>query len=244
MDFNSILQGIQGLFQPKPVSPIPAGDMIANWTPRQWQDYNNQAGAPTATPTPTFTPQLHIGKAQFNTEQPTQAPVMHIRSGGIHIAPDVQKNVQAVLGAEAPPPGDYGYETQHPNFDQILATSVFPNTRPSHIPDAVAAAQTALESAYGDSPLAKNNNNYHGIMKWDSAGNRSPQSFDSASKSAMIYANTVKSILESKGYDVSKMTADEVLNALQEGNTRRYEGDNPDPKAYVRKVENLGIFKK
>lgn len=216
MDFASILGNIKNTIFPQKqvVSPLPAGEELN----------------PALVHKMKYEQIMEDNAHQQNLDRATVTPTP---------TPPVQNAVNSVLGAKS-----YGYEAQHPNFDQLLEHFVFPNTRPRHIPDALAAGQTALESGYGESPLAVNNNNLHGTMQWDAAGNRSPRTFKSASDSASLYADTVNRILAAKGYDISKMSSDEILSALQEGNAPRYEGDNKNPQAYVKTVKGLGAYQK
>lgn len=190
----------------------------------------NQARGITSTPTQTPTPTPRRVAPTI-----TKAPPMPT----VTRAPQLPAQVPRPTAIPTPNPR---YAVA-PDFESTLNTYVFPHTRAEGLPDAVSAGQTGVESAYGQSDAAKTKNNYHGIMQWDDKGNRSLRSFPSASDSAKMYAQTVKKILKQKGYDVTKMNADQILDALQTG-TPRYEGDNPDPKHYSRYIKNLSVYKR
>lgn len=152
-------------------------------------------------------------------------------------APKIATVIAAPITKTAPTP------TPDNDFEKTLKTFVFPHTRARNIPDALAAGQTGGESTYGRSEAAKTKNNYHGIMQWDAAGNRTLRSFASASDSSKMYAETINNLVKNKGYDIKKLNSDQILDVLQEGKTR-YEGDNPDPKHYVNFIKSLDIYKK
>lgn len=121
------------------------------------------------------------------------------------------------------------------NFEQMLEKYVFPVTDKAGIPRALAASQTAIESGRGASAATKNFNNLHGIMTWDTAGNRSLRRFKSPAESAEEYVRII-----SKNFPQAfelRNEPEKMLKALQSGKMR-YEGDNDDPFEYVRLVQS------
>lgn len=156
----------------------------------------------------------------------------------------MKPTVQKVTPTQIPMPTPNPKYTVDPAFEETLNTYVFPHTRKEKIPDAVAAGQTGVESGYGRSQAAINQRNLHGIMQWDAQGKRSLRTFSSASDSAKMYAQTVTKLLKEKGYDIRKMNASQILDALQDPKGRRYEGDKPDPYEYARFVKSLSAYKR
>lgn len=239
MNFSGLLDAVKNSFLS---SPSVVGNVAQG---RQWnQDLPRFGGV---------APQNQMVQNP-NIASPLQAPD-EMTPGMIHGQKlndinEIQAHAQVpVQGVEVPDTGGQPVipqptPTPSPtSFDSLLEHFVFPWTRGKHIPDSVAAGQTGIESAYGKSPAAVNQNNLHGIMQWDEQGNRSLRSFDSASDSAKMYANTINNILSKKGYDITKMTPEGILTALQTG-TPRYEGDNSNPQEYVDKVKGLSTYRK
>lgn len=129
-----------------------------------------------------------------------------------------QSAVQQVLGAK-------NQQTLSPVVTNWLETNVFPTTDKLGIPRSVAASQWAVEGGRRtESPI----NNFYGIgPNWK---------FDNVQDNVHTYGNTILNILKAKGYNIQGLSPLQVVQALQAGQSPRYEGHNPDPQTYVQTV--------
>jgi len=121
-------------------------------------------------------------------------------------------------------------------YEQFLEQSIFPQTRQAGLPDALVAGQWATE---GGRATGNPQNNVWGLMR----GGKLIQ-YPNLNSSTRDYILTVQNILKKKGYDPKKMSAKEILQALQEGNKLRYEAHNPNPQDYVNLVSNTPEYRK
>ncbi len=154
---------------------------------------------------------------------PTPTPTL-IKNTNITPTP-IQTNrlVPTVIPTNTPTPTPVA--TSFPNQNYVEQT-IFPLTRAQNLPDALVAGQWAAEGRFVNPP----NNNLFNLMY-----NGQLHSYQSLANHIADYALTIKNILQSKGYDMGKMTSDQILKALQEGKTR-FEGHNPNPTSYINLV--------
>lgn len=111
--------------------------------------------------------------------------------------------------------------------------NIMPLTKQCGIPNALAAAQWALESGRAGQ---RSDNNHFGIGPgWK---------FNSVEDEVKVYCKTIKNILAFKGYDLSKISDPiEIVTKLQEGN-KRYEGHSDRPYEYVKLITGLAEFER
>jgi flagellum-specific peptidoglycan hydrolase FlgJ len=130
-----------------------------------------------------------------------------------------------------------------PAFIAVLEKKIFPITDAAGIPRSLVAGQVAIESAYGTSNLAKNNNNFFGLLKGTdpTTGKLNFHNFDDPARGAEMYAYTM-----TKGNFKDRYNKDPVkyLYNLQNAKKPRYEGHSERPYEYLNLVTGNPAFQK
>lgn len=211
---------------------------------KQFLDIMQQPSAPQGLPKITQ-PAVAGAQTVAATPAPTAKPVatpMAVKRYGIPTdLPDPILNVHE--GWTYPTPSANPNAKLDPAFIEVLEKKIFPITDAAGIPRALVAGQVAIESAYGTSNLARNNNNYFGLLKGTDpqTGKLNFHKFDDPGRGAEMYAYTM-----TKGNFRDRYSKDPVkyLYNLQNAKKPRYEGHSEKPYEYLDIVTNNPAFQK
>jgi flagellum-specific peptidoglycan hydrolase FlgJ len=189
---------------------------------------------------PNLTQPAVAGAQTMATPSPTAKPVatpQALKRYGIPAdLPDPLLNVHE--GWQYPTPTANPNAKLSPEFINVLEKKIFPITDAAGIPRALVAGQVALESAYGTSNLAKNQNNYFGLLN---SKEKQFYNFDDPARGAEMYAYTM-----TKGNFRDRYSKDPVkyLYNLQNAQKPRYEGHSEKPYEYLTLVTGTPAFQK
>lgn len=201
--------------QDKEISPLSPASMAENERQIKRQNYIRNGW--------TLTSMTPYEKQVSNLGKPVQNGYNKIRT-----APIAEKALGVNNFPTPTPPSKSTNQKLNQDYVNFLENSVFPITRSYNIPDAVTASQWAME---GGRVTENSQNNPWGLM----SGGKLIQ-YPSIDASTKDYALTVQNILNKKGYDLETIDAFNVLLALQQGESPRYEAHNPNPYTYVQNL--------